>query len=514
MKADAAARFSQGTAAFDAGDYGAAERIFQGIVEQDPLAHNAWLALAVVALHTAAPDLAVERARRAVELDRKNAAYLNKLGIAYGEQGDLRAAEQAFRRALKIKPAYAEAHHNLAKALHKKGEPAAALKEYERAHALEPQSIPLRSALCGMYRLQGEPERALALLRNANDAELPDALVKHFAECLADVDGPEAAVGWLRGLLARRPDHRDAHHMLALLLLALGEWRAGWEQYAWREQLARPSAVLPARLDGKRLLLRAEQGLGDVLFFLRFAAGLRERGATLALECPVKLAPILANQIAIDDLAAPDLQIFIGDLPGLLQTGDAPPALVLRPEDSVLARAREKLAAFGPPPYLGLTWRAGTDVLHGREVGVNLALLFKEIAPALLGKAIRGWPGTLVSVQRGPTAVELDAIRGAAGAPVHDLSAANEDLREMLALLALLDDYVAVSNTNIHLRAGLGRTARVLVPYPPEWRWMRRGASPWFPGFPVYRQPLSRDWSAPLRQLRQDLEESRRRLPA
>ena len=68
-----------------------------------------------------------------------------------------------------------------------------------------------------------------------------------------------------------------------------------------------------------------------------------------------------------------------------------------------------------------------------------------------------------------------------------------------------LDDYVAVSNTNIRLRADLGRTARVLVPNPPEWRWMRSGdASPWFPGS-VYRQPASRDWTAPLRRLREDL---------
>ena len=59
----------------------------------------------------------------------------------------------------------------------------------------------------------------------------------------------------------------------------------------------------------------------------------------------------------------------------------------------------------------------------------------------------------------------------------------------MLALLALLDDYVGVSNTNMHLRAGVNRTAKVLVPAPPEWRWMAEGKeSPWFPGFTVYRQ--------------------------
>ena len=110
-----------------------------------------------------------------------------------------------------------------------------------------------------------------------------------------------------------------------------------------------------------------------------------------------------------------------------------------------------------------------------------------------------------MSLQRGPTKEDLAAIRSATGAVVHDLSALNEDLAEMLALLDVLDEYVAVSNTNVHLRAGLGRTARVLVPYPPEWRWMLEGRSQWFPSFPVYREPASRGWSQPLAQLRSEL---------
>jgi hypothetical protein len=110
-----------------------------------------------------------------------------------------------------------------------------------------------------------------------------------------------------------------------------------------------------------------------------------------------------------------------------------------------------------------------------------------------------------VCLQRAPAHVELEALRAGARAPVHDLSAANDDLREALAVLSQLDEYVAVSNTNIHLLAGLGRTARVLVPHPPEWRWMRAGESPWFPGFSVYRQPAGLDWSEPLRRLREDL---------
>jgi hypothetical protein len=76
---------------------------------------------------------------------------------------------------------------------------------------------------------------------------------------------------------------------------------------------------------------------------------------------------------------------------------------------------------------------------------------------------------------------------------VHDLSAANDDLEDMLALLSLVDEYVGMSNANAHLRAGLGRTMQVLVPNPPEWRWGISGErSPWFRSMRIHRP--SPDW--------------------
>jgi tetratricopeptide (TPR) repeat protein len=511
MKADLARAFAEGAAALNADDLGAAERIFQAIVRSDPGAHDAWLALALIALRSGAPDVAVERARRAVDLDRKNPLYLSNLGIAYGEQGNFDAAEQALRRALRLKPADARAHYNLAKTLLKQGKLAESRTEYERAHALEPQTLAMQLGLCRIYRLLGEPARALAVLRAGTRAGPPPSdLVPATAGCIADVEGIDAALAWLREVLVSQPELQRAHHVLADLLLSQGNLREGWPHYLWRSHASaervRPREPLPARLDGKRVLLRNEQGLGDVLFFLRFAAELRERGATIELECPPRLAPLVAHQVALQQSATFDLQVWLGDLPALLETDATPPAFPLPTDEARCAHAREKLARLGRPPYLGLTWRAGTDTLRGPEFGTDLSLLSKEISPALLGRALRGWPGTLVSLQRAPVPAELEAVRSAAAAPVHDLSAANEDLSEILALLSQLHEYVAVSNTNIHLLAGLGRSARVLVPHPADWRWMRRdGASPWFPGFPTYRQPPSQDWSDALARLRQDL---------
>ena len=109
-------------------------------------------------------------------------------------------------------------------------------------------------------------------------------------------------------------------------------------------------------------------------------------------------------------------------------------------------------------------------------------------------------------VQRVPLPREIEIFSKALGRQVHDLSALNEDLEDMAAVLSLIDEYVGVSNTNMHIRAGLRKTARVLVPFPPEFRWMHAGErSPWFPQFSLYRQPPQRDWGDVLQCLGVDI---------
>jgi hypothetical protein len=97
-------------------------------------------------------------------------------------------------------------------------------------------------------------------------------------------------------------------------------------------------------------------------------------------------------------------------------------------------------------------------------------------------------------------------IETALGKTLHQLSYLNDDLEAMLALLDLVDDYIGVSNTNMHLRAGLGKSARVLVPLPGEWRWLWQGNStPWFPEFQIYRETIDEGWNPARQRLSNEL---------
>ena len=434
--------------------------------------------------------LALEHALRAHELKRNNLDFLNTLGVAYGEAGQLDLAEATFRKALKRKPGFVNALVNLGKALEKQERLDEARQHYERALAIDPAFPKLAANLAKIHRDRGETDRSRSLLeRHAKHID-PQDLVMAMAQSTPD---SARAVAMLRDALRVHPDWMLARNALAHALLAAGEWREGWQAYA------RPGVTpLASRLDGQRLVLRSQQGIGDVLFFLRFAPALRARGAEIALACEKKLWSIL-------DLPRGDAReedALLEDLPARLGVSEVPPPWPLRVEQS----ARDRLAALGPAPYLAVTWRAGTDTARGREFGAERGALTKAVPPKLLGEALRGWRGTTVLLQRGARAGDAAEFAAGFAAPFHDLSALGDDLPALLAVLSLVDEYVGVSNTNMHLLAGIGRSARVVIPFPPEWRWLRReGRSPWFPEFPVYRQPASRDWNAPLAALRKDL---------
>ena len=472
-----------------------------------PSDHRDWNALAWTYLKSGQNDLALDAAQRAHEASRNNLDYLNTLGVAYGEAGDLERAESSFRRALKRKPVFLDALINLAKTMEKQERFDEAIPLYERALALDEAFPKLATNLANLYRQRGDAQRAGQLLERLARHIDPQDLAMALAACDYELQGIGAAIERLSAAVKQHADWVHASNALAHACLADGRWHAGWRHYLTRHGASERASVLPTRLDGERILLRGEQGLGDVLFFLRFAPLLKARGGSPTVVCAKKLHGVLAN-LPVMDSEAPgfDRQLWLGDLPVHLGSDDTPPAWLLGVSDEARQVARERLAALGRGPYLAVTWRAGTDVARGREFGAERGSLTKALPPAALGSALRGWRGTTVLLQRGARVGEAERFASTLGATCHDLSALGDDLPTLLAVLAEIDEYVTVSNTNVHLLAGLGRTARVLVPYPAEWRWMRReGRSPWFPGFPVYRQSQSRDWQPALHALSSDL---------
>ena len=434
-------------------------------------------------------DAARDAAQRALALDARLPEAWNVLGLAEQDAQHPELARRHFARALELRPRFPQARLNLANCDQALGSIDAALAGYEEMAALEP-------------RLAEVPY---------NLAHLHHKATGRFEE----------AAAYYRKAIVLDPAHAMAHHNLAHVEFLLGHFAEAWAEYRWRPPRLRYETWIAARgrsysppspdaLAGKRLIVVGEQGLGDMVFFLRFAPMVRAHGARIDLACDARLHSMLDRTGVFERFASSPrelsiegaIEVLAGDLPRLLPADEAfgaPPSLALTPHPDRSKALEQRLAALGPPPYVAVAWRAGIA-----RSGIEESL-FKELPLDEFGAALRPSRATWVSVQREPRAGETEALSAHAGAPVHDFSSMNEDLEEALALMALCDYSVGVSNTNVHLRAATRPDGHVLVPFPPEWRWMARGTSRWFPGIRVYRQDASRDWSSGLQALERDL---------
>lgn len=444
----------------------------------------------------------------------------NNLAITLGRQGQEQHAIDLLHHALTQHPEYADLLSTLAALQLDIDQLEAAEQNARRTLALDSDRPAALATLAAAIQRQGRLPEAKTLLEKAlQDHPSFPLLWYNLGTTQADQGRHHEAMESFQRALELDPDHRDSRANLGILQLGLGEFRAGWGNYFHRHRHIDPpeplTPITPGRdHHGLHILLTRSQGIGDELFFLRFLPALKAQGTTLSYRSDPKLAPLIRRsglfKTVLDSNEPPpihpDAVYAVDDLPLLLDAGpgDHPPPLPLAPLPSRKTTWTQKLAELGPPPYLGLTWRAGSqNANHGIH-----RFLDKAIALDTLAQTIRDWPGTLISLQRNPQPGETQHLSQLCGQTIHDLSHINDDLDDALALLDLIDHYVAVSNTNIHLRAGLGKTAHVLIPHPPEWRWMAHGdTSPWFPGFRLYRQRPDGDWGPAITALRNALHE-------
>lgn len=309
--------------------------------------------------------------------------------------------------------------------------------------------------------------------------------------------------------IAIDPDFASARGNRAHGLLRLGRFREAWPENRWRAAARGPlfpDQPWPRDMSGMRVHLAAEQGIGDQLFFLRFAPLAVARGADVTVECGRRIETIVARAGFQVVPHVPDgAQVAsMADLAYLLGADDelVPPPLPLPVLDEARAEVERRLAEL-PRPLIAVTWHAG-GVMGRRET-------FKTIPVTSLGSTLRDVPGTILSVQRMPVAADHETLERSLEREVIDLSAWNDALETMLALMAVLDAYAGVSNTNVHLRAGAGRGSDVMAQFPIDWRWraLDDGTVPWYPGSRAHFQAADRTWDAAFASLRIALTEQR-----
>jgi tetratricopeptide (TPR) repeat protein len=480
------------------GDVAGAEAAFRAAIalRADFVAAVANLAALLVREARWADALPVVLAARALVPD--NAAYAELHGDTLRGLLQFEAARTAYREAIALQPGRYTARFGLAEAwrLERNGETA----ERELRALLEelPVAWVAHHDLANVLRDLGRFGEAEASYRRALALQENPLALKNLGAVLRDQQRIDEALEVLQRAAAAMPTDDDVRYNISIAHLSAGRLREGFALYDSRFGKYKVPK-LPGRawtgqpVRGRRVLVAAEQGLGDTIQFVRYVPELAARGARVVLRVPPALTRLLTGfpgveqLIARDDPAPPyDLYCHLMSLPALLGVDDPQPIAVpyLTADERATEAWRARLAALPGRP-VGLVW-AGNPGFTADHM--------RSLPPASLG-ALRGVAGvSFVSLQKG------DA--GVPDLPIADWTAELGDMADTAALVAALDLVIGVDTGVVHLTGALGRPVWMLNRFDTCWRWLlERNDSIWYPSLRLFRQTVPRDWSTPLREV-------------
>ncbi len=468
--------------------------------------------LGIVLRNLGRHEEAIQSFDRAIALKHDHAVAHNNRGATLADIKRHDEAIASFERAIALNPDYAEACYNLGNSQSALGQLNAAIASYRLAIAIDADFADAHNNLGVALAERNAHEEAIACYRRAIalEPQFADAY-NNLGVALADLKRYDEAIAAYEHSIAIDPEYADAHWNLALCRLLLGDFARGWEGYEWRwkqDQVARFKRNYPQplwrgadALAGKTVLLYAEQGLGDMLQFCRYASHVADLGAQVLLEAPPALLPVLSGlagvtQVIAQGTAIPafDLHCPVTSLPLAFQTtADTIPRDVpyLAADAARVALWQGKLGAK-TKPRVGLAWSGNLlpDPNRSMALADALALAFEGIDLISLQKEVR----------------TSDAALLAARPAIHHFGDEIRDFADTAALIESMDMVISIDTSVAHLTGGMGKPLWVMLPYSPDWRWMvDREDCLWYPTARLFRQTAIGDWAGVLQRVREAL---------
>ncbi|MFM2068199.1 MAG: hypothetical protein RLZZ584_3108, partial [Pseudomonadota bacterium] len=547
------------------GDYTGAEAAYRHALRCNPVDARAQEGLGLTLLHLQRLDEAWLHFEVAHRHDPMNAEVLTHWGLVDLERGHLPAAAERFQKAIERDPRNPHAWHNLGLAAMRLGDRAACVGHLRKCLELKPDHGLGWSNLALALRLVEDLPGAQDAARRA--AELKGGSNARVWAVLADVEADagdfDAALGHAQRGLGLDPRHLGAHIVLGKLYTALARhedaeaayrqalqiapgdpeatgglgqllllqarWQEGWPLYEARRGASyRAVRELPIRawqgedIAGQRLLVHAEQGMGDIILFASCLGDLQRRTrAELSVEVPPRLASLFARSfpgvhVISHDFGDPGLA-WLGEPPAFereLAAGSMP--LYLRPDAASfgdgaaylkadagrVAHWRAQAAGGDETAFvIGIAWRGGLVHTGGVQRSIELDDLLRALGalfPAH-GDASGARAPRLLSLQHGEVTDEITAAAHRHGVRITPSPAYRADFDELAAATCACDVVLTVCSTQAHLTGALGVPGLVLVPANPNWRYGCQGDSlPWYGSLTLARQHRMGDWSGAL----------------
>jgi tetratricopeptide (TPR) repeat protein len=492
-----------------------AAELLEQVVEFQPRHAGAWQLLGVIAFQRNHNDLALELMRRSIGLAPDLPDFHNNLGNVLAKMKRLEEAVKCFERAIELRPDHVEARTNLGAALE-------ALWRLDEAVARQCEAIRLRPDHVNAHINFGSALRKLGNLEEAESAYRQAAYLQQTSAdahnglgvVLQEQEKITDAIGCFDRAIELRPDFADAIQNRVIAYMLAGNTEIGWAAFegtgGW-SKLQKFSSPQPewngTELHGRSILLRADQGLGDTLQFIRYIPMVLECGGKVILECQAPLQKLLQGFAGTSAVLArgeplPDFQVqaLLTSMPRIFRTSlNSIPAVVpyLR-ADALLIQQWKKRLEKPHGLKVGIAWHA--DLRHrGAEFRCIPLAAFEPLTQ------IEGIQ--LISLQKGPGSEQIRDGRFS----VVDLGGGfDEDsgpFMDTAAIMMNLDLVISNDSAIAHLAGALGVPVWLALPVGPDCRWLLcKQDTAWYPTMRLYRQKQRWQWQDVFGQMADDLK--------
>lgn len=481
-------------------------------------------------------ELGIENYQRALEINPALVEAHNNLGKLFVRHARSGEAIEHFRTAVKLRPDLAESYANLASALLKQGDLDAAIETYKECLNILPLNSPEYFTLV---------DRLIQIFETviAHNPDLPDIyfnLGRVLEKRLKHADAINAYQQALRlrpnfveahnniasifqldeatlalsvehydRAIALKPDYFEAISNRSISLLKMGQFKAGWPGNEYRDaaldfkqrnpMLVNMDNWRPKPTD--RVLLIAEQGIGDEIMFGTMINELHAQCGSLTVTADARLIPLfkrsLADNITYVDRKLPvngtgfDGQILFGSLPRLFRQHvsdfQATSHGYLTADPERMQQLKKQINQGQPSQVIGISWRS-----ENANTGHRRTLELESFIKPLMTDGVR-----FVNLQYGDTKAEIDDVCRRLGVDILDVRCVDtfHDLDGLAALIAACDKVISSANATVHFAGSLGKDVHVLVPKTCDWRWQtKREDSFWYQSVRLYRQQKLGYW--------------------
>lgn len=490
------------------GDLDQASEIFELLFEAGIAEARGVLALGIALQAASRTQAALEWVGRAVLLEPDNPLTFHVLAHLLIEVEAFEAGADAARQALKLRTDFTAAMAQLGHCLQKLGRSDEAVCALERALDLAPENAAARLDLGNAYQVRGNWDLAeAAFARAALDDPASSKPFFNLGNLLQRTGRYLEAQAAYDRALAIAPDDAAARVNAGLLQLAMQDFHRGWANFEWRWKAPSERPVVrdceapvwrgDDDIRGKRILIQAEQGLGDTLQFIRYAKLLSHRGGEVIVDTPASLRSLLSKVEGVvgviskpDDLPPVDYRCPMMGLPFALryfEPLETSPNGYLNVDTAVRQKWSRRLRAAGCP-LVGLAYAGNPRHSNDRNRSIDLDLVLNHLP-------------------RGPRYLVLqtelregDGERFSRRDDVEWIGSDFVDFMDTAAVAMELERIVTVDTAIAHLAGALGRPTHLLLPFEPDWRWGLGGSTcRWYPTMTLHRQLQPGDWSEPLR---------------